>query len=882
MTNQAATDVRQWLVSARSRGELLTSTAKTPGIDLVMVGVPAGYSSEEVESWLRDLMGMSLETSSTETGERPIPALLHHLLTGLIFSHSELWDRGGAAAPASMAFVRTAKEVAFGWVNGPAPDLWIDDHPARVEWVRIRDQDGREAFALSIDPAHRVRVHFGLGAAPAGASVDAAWVPEVSAAESATPATSASGPVPVAAQGEPSAERSASAISRAVGARASADDVSADAPAVARTDLGPASTAPRPMPAHPPAPPGDGWTVVYEGEGRDTSTPSPPARGRDGKWWSSMVNWVSRGQGKDKDAGDAMSPESASPPLPERIPPSPEPAELTARAAPPVSHTAAHSGMREIQLSPLAPEETRSIPRARPEPAPELQLESARLEPPARRGPAPMGATNPGAASAQAPVAAVPAAPARVAAVPAAAAPAMPAMPAASAAPAVSAPATVAAPVAAPVATPVVTPATLDNDSPFIEPDFGERFATAPGSEPGRVPLRPRWADSMPSRDEPPLWSRPWVWAVLVALLFVVGWMVGGLQNDRGPGEASAMSRALRVVGLGGARFEASVQSHPPDAWIMVDGKDIARRTPADIDLPPGTHQITLSFADLGSASFEVRGVRGEKVSLVAPLWGSLAVYAGDGGIPVAITVDGVMRGLAPVTVDSLSPGTHEVRFSGPGLQPWGQTVQVRVRETAQVVARAVTSPATGVLEIRSLWTDAEGSEELTGATVYVDGEKRGVTPMTLELPRGPHSVRIESRGEQSAVQVIDLPGGNQRFANFELGLGIDRPALAVLGTPIRVPLDQPAVISAALQGMHAGEAREMWLHLRQPDGAWRRYPMVMMKAPGGIVGSTVFPNTLLDAQGRTPFYVSATNQTGDEFYSEIHAAQEAPAGRRP
>jgi hypothetical protein len=43
-----------------------------------------------------------------------------------------------------------------------------------------------------------------------------------------------------------------------------------------------------------------------------------------------------------------------------------------------------------------------------------------------------------------------------------------------------------------------------------------------------------------------------------------------------------------------------------------------------------------------------------------------------------------------------------------------------------------------------------------------------------------------------------------------------------------------------------------------------------------------VFPNTLLDAHGRTPFYVSATNQTGDEYFSEIQAAQEAPAARRP
>jgi len=839
MTHQAATELRQWLVSARSRGELLASSARGSGIDLCMVGVPAGYSGEEVESWLRDLMGMALETSSAEAGERPIPALLHHLLTGLLFSHSELWDRGGAPAPASMAFVRTPHEVAFGWVNGPPPDLWIDDHRVEVEWVRVRDQGGREAFALAIDPAHRVRVHFGFGPPP-GASVDAAWVPEANAAM----AGPAAPPLATAAPVEPVPARATSTISRAVGARATAP---AEAAPVARSPIEPAPPAHGPEPV---ASEGDGWTVVYEG---NLAAEPPAERPRDGGWWSNVVSWVSGGRDRRGSAGADV--------LPERIPPTPEPAELTARAAPVVVHEAALAGMREIQLSPLAPEEPMVPPAAPAPPAAELRLENSRLEPATPRAFAPPAAAAP---IADAPVSAAPPATPRQA--PAPSAPAAPVR-------AAAAPATPAPPMPAPVA--AVEP-------PFIEPDFGPRTAAGPEAGVDRVPRRPRWAENAASTREPPLWSRPWVWAVLLVVLFVIGWMMGGSHSEPAPGESGPIARALRVVGIGGARFEANVESQPPGAWIAVNGKDLARRTPATVELPPGTHQITLSFADLGSATFEVRGVRGDKLKVDAPLWGSLEVYSGDGAIPVAVTVDGVMRGLAPVTVDSLTPGTHEVRFSGPGLQPWGQTVQVRIKETTQLSARAVTSPATGVLEVRSLWTDAEGSEPLTGATVYVDGERRGETPLTLELPRGPHSVRIESRGEESAVQVIDLPGGNQRFANFELGLGIERPTLSVLGTPIRVPLDQPAVVSAALQGLHAGEAREMWLHVRQPDGAWRRYPMVMMKAPGGIVGSTVFPNTLLDAQGRTPFYVSASNQTGDDFYSELLTATEAaPAAKR-
>ncbi len=849
MTNDAATDVRQWLVSARGHGELLTSRARSGGTDLVMVGVPSGYSAEEVESWLRDLLGMAVETSSGETGDRPIPALLHHLLTGLLFSHAELWDRGGATAPASMAFVRTPGEVAFGWVGAPPPDLWLDDHRSEVEWVRIRDQEGREAFALAIDAAHRVRVHFTI---PAGATVDGAWVPDAQAGDTAEQGL---GDAAIPERGS----QPASAIARAIGARAVVAESSAS------HELEPAGGAPRPTPPGPAAGSGDGWTVVYEASEAEPA-PAPP---RAGGWWSNMFGWVSRSRSSRRDEFPDSAPADDLPAdLPESIPPTPEPADLTARAISPVRPGDAPGSGAGIELTPLAPEEpAAAAPHAPREPeAADWRVESARLEPrPERARHAPSTAARPAPSPASTPSALA----------------SVPAPPAPPAAPSLAAAAPEAAPISAPVVPAPSPVANAGPEPPFLQPDMPARrpdFA----ADGARVPRRPRWNEPAASAPERPVWQRPWAWAALVAVLFVAGWMLGGTGDEHAAGEPGRLARALGALGLGGARFEAVIESHPPGAWITVDGKELARRTPATVSLSPGTHRVGLGFAEHGGAEFEVRGARGEKVRLDAPMWGALEVYSGDGGIPVAVTVDGIARGIAPLTVDSLSPGTHEVRFSGPGLQPWGQTVQVRVREATPLAARAVTSPATGLLEVRALWTDAEGSESLSGAAVYVDGERRGVTPLSLELPRGPHSVRIETRGESSPVQVLDLPGGNQRFANFELGLGIDRPTLKVLDTPVRVPLDQPTVVSASLQGVSAAEVREMWLHVRQPDAAWRRYPMVMMKAPGGLVGTAVFPNTLLDAGGRTPFYVSAANQTGDEFFSEILTAQEqgTPARR--
>jgi len=840
MTNEAATDIRQWLVSARSRGELLATRARVPGIELVMVGVPAGYSAEEVESWLKDLMGMSLETASTETGERPIPALLHHLLTGLIFSHSELWDRGGNAAPTSMAFVRTANEVAFGWVNGPNPELWIDDHPAHVEWVRIRDPEGREACALAIDPAHRIRVHFGFGdPGMVVASVDGVWVPEASALDAAASA-------------DVVATRGPSAISRAVGARAT------PAPAEgASAELAPTAFDPPPPPR---AAEGDGWTVVYEGD------PLAPRAGDSQRrpWWSGVAQWITRS--KRPAAAEATA-------ATDTIPPTPESADLTAQTAPVTTWIATPDESGHLQLAPLAPEEPAPAPPAPAVAPPAIQVESAHLENPTVRRPHEVAAhlaVPPRATS-------IESSPAPIVPATSAAAPTAQPRPAAT-------PQSAASPRPAPAAraTPTVLPdapipAAIES-APTPASIPGDEVETGLLSTPSRAPRRVRTLDwSEPATEiARPLWTRPWAWGGAVVLLFLVGWLLGN-QNEHANDEPSGFTRAMRAIGIGGARFETRVTSEPAGAWIAIDGRDVARRTPATIELTPGMHQIGLSLPDLGAATWEVRGVRGDHAQLDADLAGSLTVY-GDGAIPVAVTVDGVPRGLAPVTVDSLEPGTHEVRFSGPGLQPWGRTVQVKIHDTAQIAARAVTSPATGVLEVRAQWTDTEGSEPLKDATVWIDGEKRGATPLSLELPRGPHSVRIEGRGETSAVQVIDLPGGNQRFANFELGLGVERPTLTVLGTPIHVRAEEPAVISASLQGAHPTEIREMWLNVRQPDGAWRRTPMMMMSAPGGLVGTAVLASSMLDAQGKTSYYVSASSQQGDDYFSEVQIATLAGA----
>jgi hypothetical protein len=212
-------------------------------------------------------------------------------------------------------------------------------------------------------------------------------------------------------------------------------------------------------------------------------------------------------------------------------------------------------------------------------------------------------------------------------------------------------------------------------------------------------------------------------------------------------------------------------------------------------------------------------------------------------------------------------------------MASWGSTLEVKVGEHREVLAYPLQSPATGLIQVRATLAGEDGAQPLPGARVWVDGGSRGVTPLTLELPRGPHSVRVAYQQEEAPIQVIDLPGGNQRFATFELGLHSELPVL-LLRAPASITMDEPALVSATLTEVAATDVREMWLHVREPENRWRRYPMTLMDAQGSAVGAAPFPAALLGADGKTLYYVSAVTAQGDEYFTEMQTARGAPAPR--
>lgn len=1010
--NVASVTTPKWTIGIRPTGEELAAASQGPELSLALLGVPQGFTPIEVEGWLADLKGVATETSRADSRSRAIPALLHHSLTGLLFSQSELWGHAAEPTPCTLAFANPPEGPAFGWVGEARVTIELDGRPLDPQWIRVRDDEGREARAIAFGAGHRVRVIVEWPIQPSAgpsAAIEATWnAPPAVVAHA--PATLAAPSVPVLdvpRVSAPPPRESSVAIPQLVRRVAPAEDAAEPTPLSNELDAALFRALPMEQPglAPPPGdpataqgiqmvPPADLLSPEVSGEMRDAPgeetlfehesahRPHPVQR-----WLSKLVPWRKKAPEPREDDlrndEDFIAPTFADPPAPspaaeaiaslpsseqtafelaaeigrqgmpswKRDPDAPEsdiPTHLPSDVStlPKLSPKVPSPTSRELGVThePVGADTGFAIPRlpewlsssgaqdkpaAEIRPLPHVVAPAPPAAPPVERPSAPpIAAMAPPSVPAPPPVAHV-APPAPVVPRPAAA-PALPptlapAPPARVVTPPPARPVFAPAPrpAAAPVAHPrvpvldpgplsgpappleleptgaVITPVPVitartpnatepteridavapiaaarpapADDDPFVRPDLG----SPRGPRPAR--LRPTWpAAEELDRARPSLVRRYWPWAAGVVVL--VGTVV--MLANSGPHQRSPLARVLGAIGMGGATFDVVINSQPPGAWIAVDGKDAAHRTPATLSLPPGEHQVTLSLPDLGAMNVPVRGVKGDRLTIDPSLAGSLEVYATDASVPISVRLDGKPIGYAPAQIPDVPPGLHELTFTGPNMPAWAQTVQVGVRQAAQVIARPMTSPATGVIQVQAMLADEEGSSPLTGAAVYVDGEPRGATPVAVEVARGPHSLRVQWRGLTAPVQVIDLPGGNQRFASFTFGLDDNGPRLALLAPQRSIPVDQAAVVSASITGLSTNDIREAWLHVRSGEGLWRRYEMTTLKGTEGVVLVAVFPPTSFDSDGRTKWYVSATTLQGDEYYSEMQAAQSTRTAR--
>ena len=258
------------------------------------------------------------------------------------------------------------------------------------------------------------------------------------------------------------------------------------------------------------------------------------------------------------------------------------------------------------------------------------------------------------------------------------------------------------------------------------------------------------------------------------------------------------------------------IESEPAGAQVFVGGNPRGITPAVVADLPMGEHSAVLKLP--GYADCEVKW----SFSDARPVLVRAKLEANSGTMVFAsepegakVLINGVEAGVTPLRVER-AEGRYQVRFEAVGCTPEECTVTLGRGKTETVKRQLAMKPAR--LTVESV---PEGAE------VLLNGEKRGVTPCTVEdLPAGHYLVRVALPLHEPAEREVKVIAGSSETLRFELASGVGscrivvRPAgvaLKLNGAPIGVvkarPGDPKSVLPIVLRDLTPGTYRLTMSH---------------------------------------------------------------------
>src|SRR6185503_11487750 len=197
-----------------------------------------------------------------------------------------------------------------------------------------------------------------------------------------------------------------------------------------------------------------------------------------------------------------------------------------------------------------------------------------------------------------------------------------------------------------------------------------------------------------------------------------------------------------------------SLNTEPAGATVLVDGAE-AGVTPAAIEIMSGEHDIEVRLAGYNAWTSKVLVEPNQPQQLP-----DVTLRQADGRVEVAsnpseasVSVDGEFRGRTPLSI-RLSPGrAHRLALTKPGYETAARELSVAADSGRRL--QIDLTPQYGDVEVAST----------PAAEVWVDGERRGSTPVKLALTSISHA--IEARADGFAVERQELtprPGFPQKL----------------------------------------------------------------------------------------------------------------------
>ncbi len=242
-----------------------------------------------------------------------------------------------------------------------------------------------------------------------------------------------------------------------------------------------------------------------------------------------------------------------------------------------------------------------------------------------------------------------------------------------------------------------------------------------------------------------------------------------------------------------------SVTSEPPGATVLVDGEPRGT-TPGVVDgLSPGEHLLELSLEGYLNQQRVVTVEHGQQTELSVelergePRAGRIVVQTDRED--AFVMLDGASRGRAPISLEHVRPGRHEVRVVAQGATPYETECVITYGETCTVNATLAPAP----VEV-SVEATVDGAPA-PGARLFVDGDEVGPLPWRGPLELGTHRLEARAEGLLAAHREIEVTPGNAPSVT----LAMSRPP----PPPQPEPEDETDAAEAAEQSAEREEREE-------------------------------------------------------------------------
>ncbi|MBQ9281404.1 MAG: PEGA domain-containing protein [Treponema sp.] len=204
------------------------------------------------------------------------------------------------------------------------------------------------------------------------------------------------------------------------------------------------------------------------------------------------------------------------------------------------------------------------------------------------------------------------------------------------------------------------------------------------------------------------------------------------------------------------------VSANVSSASVYIDGT-YRGYAPVRVQVSPGNHSVRVekSGYDTYSGSVYVADGYEQSVSItLAASTGTLVVKAVIGSRTMrgaSVYLDGLYKGTTPLTIRDVKPGLHYVRVSKTGYDDISDSVSI-------VAGYEKTLTATFV------GADLTVYANVSGASVYVDSEYEGTTPITVrDLEVGSHTVKVIKKHYSQYSVSKNLEAGYAYTVNADL-----------------------------------------------------------------------------------------------------------------